>query len=188
MKTCQNCKPINPDDAVQCDCGYNFSSGKGGLKRGRFLFRPPLVRNIGIALFILSFLAPNDWKDSINCQFFGGWKLFIFVPAIVVQIFTKQSIGSLGQLWSILILVFAWGANFTIFIRPRLVAAIFGIFSISLACFITFPMSHWKNPPCFYLWVLGILIIHLSRFLKPQPKRLDERADALKAATQTDFL
>jgi hypothetical protein len=28
MNTCPNCKLINPSDAVRCDCGYDFTSGK----------------------------------------------------------------------------------------------------------------------------------------------------------------
>ncbi len=33
MKKCPNCKLINPDEAVICDCGYNFEENKTMIEK-----------------------------------------------------------------------------------------------------------------------------------------------------------
>ena len=33
MKKCPNCKLINPDEAITCDCGYNFEEHKTMIEK-----------------------------------------------------------------------------------------------------------------------------------------------------------
>src|SRR5271169_4896335 len=67
MKTCPNCKLINPPDAVRCDCGYDFASKKANAN---LQTKPPkivhwisagLLLGCGLVLFI--FFTRTDWSQ-----------------------------------------------------------------------------------------------------------------------------
>jgi hypothetical protein len=168
MNNCPRCNLINPPDAVRCDCGYDFLSRKGGLEQRKFLFKPLVVRNVGIALFILSFLAPGSWRawqsggDFSVC---AGFTAFVQTPFLAIHIFRIDEKSWYRILLCVTLLI-SWAANFTIFFRLPKKAALAAIAAPWCVFICWFSMTVEFIP--FYPWALGIAFIHLSRMLRPK--------------------
>jgi hypothetical protein len=166
MNTCPQCKLINPPDAVHCDCGYDFSTGKSGLKQRMFLFRPRVVRNIGFALFALSFVAPGSWKAGGDFSVCGGLTAFLYTPILAFKNI-RIDMGSWSRILISVTLLLSWSANFTIFFRLPLVAA---LIAIMLPWCIFISMPGFAGFVAFYPWAFSIAIIHLSRLIERTQK------------------
>lgn len=167
MNTCPQCKLINPPDAVLCDCGYDFSTGKGGLKQPRFLFNPRVVRNIGITLFALSFPAPGSWKPGGGLFVCGGFAAFLVTPIAAFQNI-KMDAGSCIRILMTIAFLLSWGANFTIFFRLPLRATLMAI--LLPWCIYVMRFPGFVGFFAFYPWAFGIAIIHLSKLMEPKQK------------------
>jgi hypothetical protein len=141
-----------------------------------------LIRNIGVALFALSFIVPpggsmlvptmgEHYRDYL--QLFWGCRVFIATPqmAFFMPLFRGPPIDNGFTPYEILIrlvLIGAWLANFTVFFRlPRMVALL-AIVLPWLAFIFWFGCMVGFIP--FYFWALGITFIHLSRILRSRPK------------------
>ena len=162
MNSCPQCKLINPSDAVLCDCGYDFSTGKGGLKQRMFLFRPRVARNIGVALFVLSFVTPGSWKAGSDFSVCGGVVAFLFTPFLAFKNI-QMDVGNWSRILITVTFLLSWSANFTIFFKLPWVAALIAIL-LPWCIFISMPRFAGFFP--FYPWAFGIAIIHLSRFVE----------------------
>ena len=146
-----------------------------------FEVRPSLIRNIGITLFVLSFIVPPGGALFVPTmgervqdylQPFSGCFVFIQTPFAVtfLPLFRGPPIDDGFTPYEIfirVILIGAWLANFTVFFRlPRLVA----LLAISLPWL---AFSFWFDFAAgfvpFYFWALGITSIHLSRMLRSWP-------------------
>jgi hypothetical protein len=144
----------------------------------RLQLRPKVIRNIGIVLFIISFLAPHwragGWDDIM---FFGGCWMFITAPYYALNSITESStdpnnVGGGVQVIALIILA-AWSCNFTFFLKlPRLLAlASIALPWVAYACIFSFLVSFVP----FYPWAFGIAFIHLSRLLKPWPQAMPKQ-------------
>jgi hypothetical protein len=150
-------------------------------KQPRFLVRPSVIRNIGIALFSLSFIVPpggsilvptmgEHFRDYL--QLFIGCRVFAATPqmAFFMPLFRGPPIDdgfTPYEIFSRWILIGAWLVNFTVFFKlPRLIA-MFAITLPWLAFIFWFGIMAGFVP--FYFWALGITFIHLSKILWPQP-------------------
>ena len=140
-----------------------------GQLDGRLSFMIRVFQIIGITLFVLSFLVPSTWGAGEPLQMFGGCIAFISAPYIIFLMLAKLQFGSWHDISFFLELVVAWTANFTIFLRPRLIAALVGIFSLLVGYICLYSITVGKVQLYFYPWALGILLIHLSRILKSWP-------------------
>jgi hypothetical protein len=131
----------------------------------KFLLKPKVIRNIGIVLFVLSFLAPLRWDDL---RLFGGGCLFIATPSFALQEISVRPDEQLSHpIFLFIIMMTAWLANFTIFTRLPFVVALIAIL-LPWPAYI-FLFSDVADYIPFYPWVIGIALIHISRFRKPLP-------------------
>jgi len=144
----------------------------------RFSVRPGVIRNLGISLFVLSFIVPpggalfvptmgEHVRDYL--QPFSGCFVFIQTPVAVtfLPLFRGPPIDDGFTPYEIfirVILIGAWLANFTVFFRlPRLLALV-AIGLPWLAFIFWFEFAARFIP--FYFWALGITFIHLSRIFR----------------------
>jgi hypothetical protein len=152
----------------------------------RFSVRLKVIRNIGIALLILSFIVPpggsilvptmgEHFRDYL--QPFWGFRIFINTPQMVffLPLFRGPPIDNGFTPYEIfirVILMGAWLANFTVFFRLPRPAAILAIVLPWTAFIFWFEFMAGFVP--FYFWALGITFIHLSRILKSWPNKSPE--------------
>ncbi len=137
---------------------------------------PNAIRNVGIALFVLSFVVPCGRIMQNPFHLFMGLWTFINTPFLVFfqPLFCplpgEPSYEPVSLLHSIVwygLSLGAWSTNFTVFVRLPLVAALITI-AVPWAAFIwLFPVLSDFVP--FYFWACGITAIHLSRIRKPLP-------------------
>lgn len=113
MRSCPRCKLVSPPDAVRCDCGYDFLSGLGGPEPRSFLLKPRVIRNLGIALFSISFVVPYP---------FFGFKAFYVVPLMAFH-FLQTDPSPAQKLFFVSFLI-SWFVNFTVFFRLPVWAAL----------------------------------------------------------------
>ncbi len=134
------------------------------------------IRNGGILLFVLSFLVPAPHIFGASKHFFAGCAAFIETPLLPFVRLTGDDPTVVGPsfgdlLYDALICSLcwlSWAANFTVFFRLPLIAALITV-AIPWAAFIwAYPLMADFYP--FYFWVAGIALIHLSRLLKSVPK------------------
>jgi hypothetical protein len=128
-------------------------------KEKPFLLRSKVVRNIGIGLFVFSFLAPPHWEGGDDFHLFGGVSAFITTPVTAFQLKHEDRL-------LFIVMMAAWIANFTIFTRLPPAAAVLAILLPWPAYIYLFSDLRAFVP--FYPWAAGIALIHLSRF--PQPR------------------
>jgi hypothetical protein len=158
----------------------NVPSQTNNLERRKLLFSSRVVRNVGITLFLLSFLAPPHWKFGDEFTFGGGCMAFIETPYWALIAATKAIQDQTGN-WQLcflsLTMLIGWTANFTIFFRLSFVVAMIAIASpwilylgnIFLGNTIGISTTAIKFVP-FYPWAFGIGLIHLSKLASPKPK------------------
>jgi hypothetical protein len=142
------------------------------LEQQSFLARPNVVRNIGIGLFLLSFIIPLGGfgnTDFFSFRPFAGFWIFVQTPELITALplwrgppiddgFTPYEI-FIRVIW-----LSAWSVNFTVFFRLPKVAAWIAI-ALPWAAFVCwFNVLDGFAP--FYFWALGIAFIHFSRRLK----------------------
>jgi len=127
-----------------------------------------MIRNIGIALFVLSFLVPPRWRGGEDFHLFGGCAAFVQTPVIACQaILANRDEAPSHHILLFIIMMAAWIANLTIFTRMPLVVALIAILLPWPAYIYLYSVLAGFIP--FYLWAVGIALIHLSRFRQPWP-------------------
>ena len=152
------------------------------LGKPRFSFRPSVIRNIGITLFVLSFIIPpggalgvptmgEHYRDYL--QPFWGCRAFLYTPRLVffLPLFRGPPIDDGFTPYEIfvrVIMVGAWLANFTVFFRLPRLAGMVAIMLPWLVLIFWFEFAAGFIP--FYFWALGITFIHLSRIFQSRPK------------------
>jgi hypothetical protein len=150
------------------------------LAHARFSVRPRVIRNIGILLFLLSFILPPGRAIFVPTmgehsgdylQPFWGCRVFIATPqmAFFLPLFRGPPIDdgfTPYELFIRVILLGAWLANFTVFFRLPVLMTLAVIALPWLAFIFWFGFVSGFVP--FYFWALGIASIHFSRILKPR--------------------
>jgi hypothetical protein len=122
-----------------------------------------IVRNIGIALFLMSFLAPWSGKSGDGPKIGGGFVAFIYAPIIAIH-FLKMH-----RVLLCVGLLISWAASFTIFFRLPLIATWVAIALpwIAYICWFSVAARFIQ----FYPWAFGIGMIHLSKLIKTNCKK-----------------
>ena len=127
-----------------------------------------MIRNIGILLFALSFIAPPRWQGGEDFHFFGGGAAFIQTPVIACQaILTNRDQAPSRPIFLFIVMMAAWLANLTVFTRMPLIVALIAMLLPWPAYIYLFSDLAGFIP--FYPWAVGIALIHLSRIPKPWP-------------------
>jgi hypothetical protein len=130
-----------------------------------------LIRNIGIVLFLLSFIVPSG--DRSRFDILSGAFLLIYTPVIPFCWFTPLWDGPpinddtgppLRWYIGCSALVVSWIANFTVFFKLPPWMALIVIALPWVAYIFWFFIAAGFLP--FYFWVLGITFIHISRILR----------------------
>jgi hypothetical protein len=139
-------------------------------KQQSFLLRPMVIRNIGIVLFVFSFLAPPSWRGGDDFHLFGGVAAFIQTPVFACREMLPDpgQAPSSNSIFISVIMMTAWIANLTIFTRLPFVVGLIAILLPWPAYIYLFSILAGFIP--FYPWALGIALIHLSRMFGPRPK------------------
>jgi len=141
------------------------------------LLRPKVVRNIGIGLFVLSFLAPPRWRGGDDFHLFGGCAAFIQTPVIACQAILANRDGAPSHpVLLFVVMMAAWIANITVFTKMPLALAVTAIVLPWPSYIYLFSELSGFIP--FYLWAAGIALIHLSRLTWPwhnEPHAADPR-------------
>jgi hypothetical protein len=145
-----------------------------------FFFRPKVVRNIGIACFILSFFVPAAHFYGAGYHFFVGCGAFIRIPFMPFMRLTGDdpTVGPPSFSESLYGLLFcglcwgSWAANFSVFFRLPFFLALIPVTVPWIAFIWVFPLMTDFFP--FYFWAFGIALIHLSRLQKRWPKSVRE--------------
>jgi hypothetical protein len=156
------------------------------LEQHRFSVRPNVIRNIGITLFVLSFLVPpgsagfvpttgEHFRDYL--QLFWGCRVFIFTPQMVsfLPLFRGPPIDDGFTPYEIfirVILIGAWLTNFTVLFRLPRLATLVAIALPWIAFIFWFEFMAEFIP--FYFWALGITFIHVSKILRSWPSKSPE--------------
>src|ERR1700743_2069716 len=98
-------------------------------KHQMFLLRPKVIRNMGIVLFVLSFLAPPRWRGGADFQLFGGVAAFIETPVLAYQVVMPfpPATPSSHSIFMFVIMMTAWITNLTVFTRLPIVVALIAI-------------------------------------------------------------
>jgi hypothetical protein len=125
--------------------------------------RPKNIRNIGIALFVISFLAPARLRQGEDSHFFGGFGAFYETPLFAFQaILANRYEAPSHPILLFMLMMGAWIANFSIFKRLPPILGLIAIFLPWPAYIFLFSVLAGFVP--FYPWAVGIALIHLSRF------------------------
>ena len=82
MKNCPNCKLINPDDAIKCDCGYNFTDNKiyktqekqpvSNSEIGLTFMNTPAFKIIRVVLAIVTFYLGYIIVKGVKYEIVAG--------------------------------------------------------------------------------------------------------------------
>jgi hypothetical protein len=128
-----------------------------------------------VVLFLLSFYVPLPQFNlrPIEWNFCYGTYTFILAFITIVRTFTqtldwRRELGVTG-------LGVAWLANFAVFVRfPRglLPLPILAPWAIALFYWSASNTTGFLSFPLFYPWALGIALIHGSRYLEAQRRKL----------------
>ena len=142
-------------------------------KHQMILLRPKVIRNIGIVLFVLSFLAPAHPAGDFRLRdyhLFGGVMAFIQTPVFACQRVLDVGPGeSLSHaVFLFVIMMTAWIANLTVFTRLPVGLALIAILLPWPAYIFLFSVLAGFIP--FYPWAVGIALIHIGRLAGPGPK------------------
>jgi hypothetical protein len=99
VKTCPQCKLLNPDTVLHCDCGYNFETKTGGksinprkipIKRKtsqRLLTASGILALLGGGSCFFAFSPPVSGEAALGWAIFGGFGgLGAFVIASILGI------------------------------------------------------------------------------------------------------
>ena len=133
-----------------------------------------MIRNIGIALFALSFLAPPRWRGGEDFHLFGGCAAFIETPVYACQsVMENRDAAPSHPIFLFVIMMAAWLANLTVFTRLPLGVALIAILLPWPAYIYLFSILVGFVP--FYPWALGIALIHFSRIGEPWPETAQEQ-------------
>jgi hypothetical protein len=144
----------------------------------RYSIKPSVIRNLGFVLFFLSFILPPghalfvptmDEHSQDYLKPFAGVSVFVHTPAAItfVPLWRGPGIDNGFTPYEILIraiLFGAWLANFTVFFRLPILAALIAVVLPWAAFVCWFGFVAGFIP--FYFWALGITLIHLSRIGK----------------------
>ena len=89
---CPNCNLENPSGAMRCDCGYDFSAGKGGTER-----IPPVRRTVIVLaiLFTCDAVLYGQGLLSLAVAFVGAALLLIGTLTSVVRGARARALGRL---------------------------------------------------------------------------------------------
>jgi hypothetical protein len=150
--------------------------------------RPSVIRNIGITLFLLSFVVPPGASILVPTmnehvrdyqQPFWGWHVFLNTPGMIffLPLLRGPPIDNGFTPYEIfirVILMGAWLANFTVFFRLGRSVAWAAILLPWTAFIFWFGLVAGFVP--FYFWALGITFIHVSRFLRSRANQSPEPA------------
>jgi len=71
-KECPNCKLIHPDEALRCECGFDFSTGKGATS----VRINPLISYLSWALYLSGGLAFGREYGAVG-GFIAGFLLWV---------------------------------------------------------------------------------------------------------------
>lgn len=148
------------------------------VRQQMFLKHPKAIRNLGILLFLASFLVPAPHIIGASDHFFAGGAAFIMVPFVPFMRLTGDDpiatanpslVDSLYALFICGLCCLPWIANFTIFFRLPLIAVLVTVAAPLIAFIWSYPLMADFFP--FYFWVIGIALIHASRLLSPTQKK-----------------
>jgi hypothetical protein len=139
-------------------------------KHQMYLLRPKVIRNIGIVLFVLSFLVPPRWRGGEDFHLFGGVAAFIETPVLACQTVMPfpPAEPSSNSVFIFVVMMTAWIANLTVFTRLPFVVALIAILLPWPAYIYLFSDLAGFIP--FYPWAVGIALIHIGRLAGPGPK------------------
>ena len=118
------------------------------------------LRRVGILVFIASFLVPNAWAPGKGQPGVGAWAFGAAAVALLGAVLGPADQWQAPQVFSNVCLAVAFLANFTVFFRFRGAGALLVIAApwVAIGCS---PAILQFMP--FYLWALGIGLIHASR-------------------------
>jgi hypothetical protein len=137
-----------------------------GRKQEWAPLRPNVLRNTGIALFVISFFFPSRWRTNESFQFFGGVQAFIYTPVTACEFVMDNNGNDTGNtIWLFFLMMGPWLCNLTIFTRMPRVVALIAVLLPWVSYVFLFDILAGFLP--FYPWALGIALIHLSRWQKP---------------------
>jgi hypothetical protein len=91
MKDCPNCKLVNPDAALRCDCGYDFPSRS--LQRSYLTAtdRKLKARAGGVALTLLYFYCAIRVAALIRNGVFAAIFLIGALAAVLIFVIVRRS-------------------------------------------------------------------------------------------------
>jgi hypothetical protein len=140
------------------------------IKHQMFLLRPKVIRNIGIVLFVLSFLAPSQPAGGGDFHLFSGVVVFIQTPVFACEaVMEAPGAAPSHPVFLFVIIMTAWIANLTAFTRLPIGLALIAILLPWPAYIYLFSILAGFLP--FYPWAIGIALIHIGRFPKPEIER-----------------
>jgi hypothetical protein len=150
------------------------------MNESPFFLRPQVIRNFGIALFLVSFLVPAAHVLGADYHFFAGFAAFVRIPFMPFMRLTGDDPTSGGpsfehSLYVLFFCALCWGSwlnNIIIFFRLPFLGALISVALPWIAFVWVFPLMTDFLP--FYFWVTGIALIHLSRLQGRWPKSLRE--------------
>ena len=141
----------------------------------KFRLTPRDIRNAGIVIYILSFLVPDQWKVYDQREYFGigsGALMFVLTPIWALYL-ANVAISNENLATGILSIAMAvgWAANLTILFRPNLVVALISVAApwVPYTYMDVEGNADLVTSPSFYVWALGIALIHLAKLGMPVP-------------------
>ena len=95
---CPACHSINPDDALKCGCGYDFTA------HTKALYRP--ITDMGVGEFF-----SNSWR-----AFGANWTTFITLAAIPTLVFLAAALATEVEVSSLPAVIIIWIVSMTVWI------------------------------------------------------------------------